>query len=181
LAPPAVLVSLSAAVLAGRLSINALPPGNYGMAAEVVKDAWVMRIDTAYVPAGQGAWAVTLAYPGWRLGDVQLGPLIGVNHGLMFGPIEPKRFPPGEIDQPNLTLGASIRWQGDRWWITACPNIDLIWLSPAITRELQPPRPDLVLPILGSPPILEVGYQLTPELGLALRASYLPFGVSWKF
>lgn len=172
---------LAEAVLATRLSLNALPPSSYGLGAEVVKAPWVLRIDAAYDFTNRGAAAVTLAYPAWHLGDVQVGPLAGLNAGLFYGPVLGKIIGPGENNQPNITLGASLRWQHDRMWLTANPNVNLIWLSPAITFGWQPPRVDLVLPLLGCPPVLEVGYQITPSLSVVLRACILPVGISWKF
>jgi hypothetical protein len=172
---------LAAAVLTSRLAINSLPPNSYGLAAEVVKDPWVMRIDTAYnfdVVGNRGAWAVTLAYPMWCLGEVQVGPLLGVNGSLPGTPPRPKEIVLLGASGPALTVGASIRWQGERWWVTACPNLSLAGLASVGLFGLMQ---DLALPLVGCPPVLEVGYQLTPALGLALRASALPVGPSWRF
>jgi hypothetical protein len=159
------------------LSINALPPVAYGASAEVTSAPWVMRIDTAYMlPDTRGIWAVTLAYPAWRLGEVQIGPLLGANGSLPGTPTRPKELVLVGGSSPSVSVGARIGWQHDNWWITACPNLALNGIiTPGLLGQ------GIFFPVFGCPPVLEAGYQLTPNLGVALRASYLPIGINCRF
>lgn len=61
----------------------------------------------------------------------------------------------------RLWRPSTVRWPSERWWVAARPAINLLG-SPTF-------RPDPLPTVLGCPPILEFGFKVTPNLGVALR------------
>jgi hypothetical protein len=175
--------------MVGRLSLNGLPPLSYGGSVEISGGPLVARADAA-IFAGSGTWLLSLAMPLAILSGVRVGPLVGVNNGfcpatMTSGACASRASGPGGF---GISVGLTARWENEQWWVTGCPTVNLIPLPPnppfmgdGSGPTPQLPRIDLLLPVFGCPPLLEVGYKVTPSLGVALRASVAPIGISWAF
>ncbi|MDB5100552.1 MAG: hypothetical protein JWM80_4973 [Cyanobacteria bacterium RYN_339] len=166
--------------LALQAALTGLPGVSYGLSVESSQGPWLTRADAVYVPNARALVAMTAAYL-WDEGGIQVGPILGLDMAFDTANLGPKSVGPGQTNQPNVLVGATLRWSNESFWLSASPNVNFIWLSPALTGGLQAPRPDLLPMIFGGPPLLEVGYKPTPRLGVALRASYLPLAISWEF
>lgn len=186
------LSSLSlAAAVSCRVTFAGLPGLAYGGGVEVACDHALFRADSDFI-GNAGAWAATLALPLVTVGKFKLGPSVGISETFFPGscPDLPGIIC-GNSPQPGplgYAVGLVARWEDDRWWIAASPSVSLIpqLPLPAIPGSgaaplPQSPRVEMFPAVTGCPPWLELGYKVTPSLGVALRACLTPLAVSWTF
>ena len=93
---------------------------------------------------------------------------------------------PGKI---GTLIGAFYMHDRGSWWLRVAPSLSLIPMEPL------PPRPDqldqgytyrapdvnLGRSLVGGPPWLEIGYRVSPGVGLSLRSSITPLSASLTF
>lgn len=188
----AVALPCGPADAAVRATLGALPPWGYAAGAEVSAGPVLARAGAVSF-LNTGGIALTLALPLAHVWGLSFGPLAGVSESWMPAacptmpgiPCNPYASAPGPI---GVTLGLSANWTNGPWWVTARPTVNII------PRPMIPPIPgsggapifqapffDLILPVIGCPPVLEVGYKLSPHLGVSLRACTVPFAASYDF
>jgi hypothetical protein len=71
----------------------------------------------------------------------------------------------------GLLLGASWQYQGDRWWLRVTPQYTFPLFG---ERQLDGW-------MLSTVPWAEIGYRLTPQLGISFRVAPAPFKLTWDF
>jgi hypothetical protein len=178
--------------LEGHLAIMALPPfgdipyvGSHDNALDLGAEAelgprdgfWLVGVGawtSLFVSAREIAWNQDVASTLWgrlRLpvgGGHELSVLAGGNYrySLMAcpGSCEP--------DTPyGLLLGASWQYRGDRWWLRVTPQ----YTFPLFGERQQEGW------MLSTVPWAEIGYRLTPQLGISFRVAPAPFKLTLQF
>lgn len=182
----------SPAPFEGHVALMALPPfgdipyvGSHNNALDLGAEAelgprdgfWLVGAGTwtsLFVNASEIAWNHDVASTLWgrlRLqvgGGHELSVLAGGNYRnwLMACPGTCEPYTPY-----GLLVGASWQYRGDRWWLRVTPQ----YTFPLFGERHRDGW------MLSTVPWAEIGYRLTPQLGISFRMAPAPFKLTLQF
>ena len=123
---------------------------------------------------GLKAWAGWLEWKPLTSGGHAAGLMAGYSQGTGVAP-GPAMVTARPADPPGAIVGLAYEWTRDDFFVRLRPH-----LAFDLSMPYWHPGPTMKSLFVG-PPLLELGWRLTPKLELGLRLSAMPLSASWFF